>query len=297
MENIITNIKMVISLLIIPFKILVRMPSFILNAIRPFKQIFKKANSYYADYQKFMGISDMPEFGLIYHRLNPVGRATEDFGSCGCDMYILNLNNGAYNKKLKATLFHEFTHIYDDELFIKKHRIGNTDIGNRRKYVYEEIHAEQVKILYMLGCKIITDISKIDHNTMLLGIRNKMVTFHDYCIEYRDELNAKIDIMKSLQNSNGIFSMSIEKCNQNINFILYYIGTISIYKKYCTYDIDNVMDVSYITDYLGQGIKRLVEIYCTDTDMEDIPKGTIIESSYIRVDIMNFIKNELRIVK
>ena len=45
MGNIITNIKMVISLLIIPFKILICIPSFILNAIRPFKQVFKKANS------------------------------------------------------------------------------------------------------------------------------------------------------------------------------------------------------------------------------------------------------------
>lgn len=57
------------------------------------------------------------------------------------------------------------------------------------------------------------------------------------------------------------------------------------------------MDLSYIIDYLGEGIKRLLEIYCTDTDIEDIPKGIILESGNIRIDIINFMKNELRIVK
>lgn len=276
----------------IPFKILLRIPRFVINATRPFRQVYKKTNNCYAEYQNFMCTSGMPEYGLIYRRLNPSDKA-EEYYDCG--MYMLNVYNGAYTKKLKAILFHEFTHIYDDELFIKKHCISNNDNTKRKKWVYKEVHAEQIKTLCMLGFKTINDIPPIDHNTIIKGMRNKKITFHDYCIEYRDELNKKIDIMKSLQNG-GVFKMSLGQCNQNINYILYYIGIISVYKKYCTYDIDNVMDLSYVADYLGQDINRLLEIYCNN-NIEEIPKGIIIESGDIRMKLIKYIVEDLKIVK
>lgn len=283
--------KVLISLLAIPFKILLRLPRFIINAIRPFNQVYRKSNQYYVDYQKFMCISNMPEFGLIYHRLNPLDKAEEYYQ---CDMYMLNVYNGAYGSKLKATLFHEFTHIYDDELFVKKFCISNSDNTKRKKWVYKEIHAEQIRMLYMLGCTTINDIPQINHNTILKGLGSKKISFYDYCIEYRNELNNRIDIMKALQN--GVLKMNLKQCCQDINYILYYIGIISIYKKYCTYDIENVMDLSYVANYLGQGINRLVEIYC-ENNIEDIQKCTIIESGNIRWQIIKYIVEELKIVK
>ena len=283
--------KVLISLLAIPFKILLRIPRFIINAIRPFNQVYKKSNIYYADYQKFMCTSGMPEYRLIYHRLNPIDKAEEYYQ---CDIYMLNVYNGAYSNKLKATLFHEFTHIYDDELFIKKHCVGNSDNNKRKKWVYKEIHAEQIKTLYMLGCDTISDIPQIDHNTILRGMGNKKITFHDYCIEYKNELNKIIDIMKALQN--GVLKMSLKQCSQDINYILYYIGIASIYNRHCTYDIDNILDLSYIADYLGDGVKRLLDIYCND-NIDDISKGIIIESGNIRWNIIKYIVEELKIVK
>lgn len=283
--------KILISLLMIPFKIFLRLPRFIINVLRPFRQVYKKSNQYYTDYQRFMCISDMPDFGLIYHRLNPIDKAEEYYQ---CEMYMLNVYNGAYNDKLKATLFHEFTHIYDDELFIKKHCISNSDNNKRKKWVYKEIHAEQIKTLYLLGNNTICDIPTIDHNTIIRGMRNEKISFHDYCIEYRDELNKIIDIMKSLQK--GVFKMSLKQCCQDVNYILYYIGIASIYNRYCRYDIDTVLDLSYVANYLGQGINRLLEIYCNN-NIEDIPKGTIIESGNIRWQIIKYIVEELKIVK
>lgn len=135
-------------------------------------------------------------------------------------MYMLNVYNGAYSDNLKATLFHEFTHIYDDEVFIKKHCISNSDNSKRKKWVYKEIHAEQVKTLYMLGYNTISDIFPIDHNTILRGVGNKKISFYNYCIEYRNELNKKIDIMKSLQN--GVLKMSLKQLSgYKLYFILY----------------------------------------------------------------------------
>lgn len=76
--------KILISLLAIPFKILIRLPRFIINAIRPFEQVYKKSNQYYTDYQAFMCTSDMPDFGLIYHRLNPIDKAEEYYQNVKC---------------------------------------------------------------------------------------------------------------------------------------------------------------------------------------------------------------------
>lgn len=83
--------KIIKSLIALPFKILIRTPRFVINAVTPFKQVYKKANDYYAEYQNIMCTCGIPEFGLIYHRLNPICKVTEDYGSCGCDMYILNV--------------------------------------------------------------------------------------------------------------------------------------------------------------------------------------------------------------
>lgn len=273
-------------------KMLLGIPIFIINAIRPFKNVYNETQKYYAEYQIFMQTSNMPEFGLIYHRFNPIGCATENYKF---DMYILNLNNGAYNDGLKGTLYHEFTHIYDDEWFAKKHHINNNDSTKRKKWVYKEIHAEQIRTLYMLGASVNNNVTEITYDRIMLGMGRKRISFHDYCIEHKETLISSINFMKAIK-KNGKIKINISFCNKLVDCILYYIGIVSVYKKHCTYDIDNILDLSYIADYLGDGIKRLLEIYCND-NIEDISKGIIIESGNIRWDIIKYIVEELRIVK
>lgn len=273
-------------------KILLGIPMFIINIIRPFKKVYEKTQKYYAEYQIFMQTSNMPEFGLIYHRFNPIGCATENYES---DMYILNLNNGSYDDELKGTLYHEFTHIYDDEWFIKKHHISNNNSTKNKKWVYEEIHAEQIRTLYMLGVSVINNVPEITYDKLMLGMGRKRISFHDYCIEHKETLISSVRFMKTI-NKNGKIKISISFCIKLVDCILYYIGIVSIYHKYCTYDIDNILDLSFIADYLGNGVKRLLEIYCND-NIEDISKETIIESGNIRWNIIKYIVEELKIVK
>ena len=201
---------------------------FTINAVRPFKKVYSKIKDCYIDYQAFMCTSSMPEYKLIYHRFNPVGRATESYKS---DMYVVNLNNGAYDFNFKGTLYHEFTHIYDDEWFIKKHCVSNNESTKRKKWVYKEIHAEQIRTLYMLGFKAINDNPQITYDKLMLGTGRKKISFHDYCIEYRDTLISSVNLLKTLS-KNKMIKISINFCSQLVDCILYYIGIVSIYKKY-----------------------------------------------------------------
>ncbi len=208
----------------------------------------------------------------------------------GCE-----LNDCPTNLKIFGTLYHEFTHIYDDEWFAKKHQISNSDSNTIKKWVYEEIHAEQIRTLYMLGAKSINDIPEVTYDKLMLESGRKPVSFYDYCMENKDIIVNSMNLIKRLS-SGGITKINIRFCYQLIDYILYYIGIISIYNRYCTYDLDNIMDLSYIADYLGDGVKRLLEIYCND-NIEDIPKCTIIESGNIRWQIIKYIAEELKIVK
>ena len=164
----------------------------------------------------------------------------------------------------------------------------------RKKWANKEIHAEQIKTLFLIGAKTKNDIPKITYNQIIC--MDKDITFQEYCLREKKVLISLIDYFKTLKKS-GRFKISEKNCWQYVDCIMYYIGIVSVYKKYCTYDIDSIMDLSYVADYLGKGINRLLEIYCMDNKIEDISKEVIIESGNIRMGIINHIEKELRIVK
>lgn len=116
----------------------------------------------YKEYQKFMHITDMPEYKIYIkskrksYFLHSLDMACEEYEQ---GKYYLYVSDVAYDINIKKEiLFHEFTHIYDREyLYNKYHFSKEGKLADINIHPFTEIHAEQVRFLYMLGCKDIND--------------------------------------------------------------------------------------------------------------------------------------------
>lgn len=225
----------------------------------------------YKEYQLFMETSDMPDFNLYFKVQHGLELAsTEYVKEQGHNLYISDAIFKESNKK--ARLFHEFTHIYDKEYLDKMYGFTKgASRSDRCTHVYTEIHAEQIRFMYMLGCKTVTDIPKnITHNTIICDLYGEEKTFYDYLKNYKTEMERHYikDVKKQILKGNTLNESAVEGM---VNKICYYIGALTVYQRYCDYRIDDVVNLSSLSDYWNIDIEKIIEFYCT----HDLYKPTI----------------------
>lgn len=56
-----------------------------------------------------------------------------------------------------------------------------------------------------------------------------------------------------------------------VDKICYYIGALTVYQKYCNHKVDDVMDLSKLSDYWNIDIGKIINFYCT----HDLYKPTV----------------------
>lgn len=234
-------------------------------------ELKQEINDIYKEYQVFMETSDMPGYNLIFKEQRKCEiAATEYVKGQGHNLYISDTLFKEPNKK--ARLFHEFTHIYDKEYLDAVYGFTKgTARSDRCTHVYTEIHAEQVRFLYMLGCNSITDEPKnVTENTIIYDLCGKETTFYDYLKNYKIKLELYYveDVKKYISKIRTLNESAVEGM---VDKICYYIGALTVYQKYCNYKLDDIMDLSVISDFWNIDMGAIIDFYRT----HDLYKPTI----------------------
>lgn len=211
----------------------------------------------YREYQKFMQTSNMPSYIFRYVKQNGTTIAEERFENNKYNLIIADTLCTTYIGAAKGVLFHEFTHIFDEEELVIKYGFSHDD--RNTPYVYKEIHAEQIKTLYLLGCKTIDDLESIDENRVSFHHKKKMYNISDYLIECQKELRENIELIEYAKAKN--IKINIYEFNNILNRIFYYVGTFSIYLKFCNINSYNEFDTKDVWDYYGYGINLLPKVF------------------------------------
>ena len=94
--------------------------------------------------------------------------------------------------------------------------------------VHLEIHAEQVRFLYMLGCKTISDVPQnVSHNSIIYDLNGNQITFYDYLHTLRERIINEY-VVKIQESKTETIQFSI--IDSLVNKICYYIGALTVYQ-------------------------------------------------------------------
>jgi hypothetical protein len=245
----------------------------------------------YIDYQKFMKTSHMPSYRFIYTSQKGTTIAEMRYDRKQYNLIVADTLETNHKEEVRAVLYHEFTHLYDEENFVKEYGFSHDD--RNTPYVYKELHAEQVKTLFLLGCKTIDDVENIDIDSKTFFLNGKMYNIFDYLMMYKKEFANIIDqIEKAITDKKKI---NMYEFNNYLNRIFYYIGTVSVYIKFCNKKEFDELDINQVYDYFGFGLESLLDellknpIGCHTEEM-------IKKMGKIRTDIIVHFGTELNVI-
>lgn len=239
----------------------------------------------YEKYQLFMGITDMPNYEIHFKIKEKncfsysLDFACEEYEHGTYHLYVSDV---AYDSNVRTEiLFHEFTHIYDREYLYNKYRFPREGrMADINTHAFTEIHAEQVRFLYMLGCKTVNNIpDSIDHNIIVSDINGRQSSFYNYLKDYKDRID-KIFVQGVEKIKQKHEKISKETIENMVLQLLYYIGALSIYTKYCSYKSDELMDLSNLADRWHVDIDKVIDLYCNN-DINTLQKIDIVKKSEI----------------
>ena len=245
----------------------------------------------YREYQKFMQTSNMPSYIFRYVKQNGTTIAEERFENNKYNLIIADTLCTTYKDAAKGILFHEFTHIFDEEELVNVYGFSHDD--RNTPYVYKEIHAEQIKTLYLLGCKNIDDLGGIDKDRGSFQHKKSLYDIHDYLIECQKELRENIDLIENARQSNT--KIDVYEFNNILNRIFYYIGTSSIYLKYCDESAYDELDIKDVWNYYGYNMNVLLKAF-TENELGYHTKELIEEIAQIRLSIVMYYGGKLKLV-
>jgi hypothetical protein len=210
----------------------------------------------YIEYQQFMKTSNMPKYKFIYSNQKGTTIAEARYENNMYNLIIADTMYTTYKAGAKGTLFHEFTHIYDEEQLTNVYGFSHND--RNTPYVYKELHAEQVKSLFLLGCKTLDDIENVNPENKKFLYKQNLYTIYEYLLEYKTELINNIAMIEAAKKTNTKIDMY--EFNIILNRIFYYIGTASVYLKYCNDSVYNELDIQCVYDYYGFGLEFLIKV-------------------------------------
>lgn len=233
----------------------------------------------YGEYQAFMETSNMPNYNLHFRK-----RCNKklELASIECEhgIYHLYVSDEIYSSEIKKEiLFHEFTHIYDKEYLDKEYRF-NKD-GDRKTYVYTEIHAEQIRFLYMLGAKTVnSNLQNVNHNTIVYDMQGNKQSYFVYLQQFKSKLEklyvkdiSKTQFKRRTTSKDVVGSMATK--------FLYYIGAVTIYQRISDYQIDNLINMKEFDKCWNIKISDVLDFYLK----HDLDKSN--RSTLKKIDIIN----------
>ncbi len=167
--------------------------------------IIEQLNAYVDEYKIFMGIDKFPEYNLQTRTASIITAETQGFESVASTLYqpitgqhtlIISSNLNL----LRYVMFHEFTHMYDSELYVNGDKVRYLGLSG-----YTEYHASQIELAQLLGAKCFNDIPSFSMNTMISAISKETSVLqyvenkynHAINLFNRSDFPADLSILKS----------------------------------------------------------------------------------------------------
>lgn len=207
------------------------------------------------EYKDLLGIEYFPEYEIKYKELGLEKAAKQGYDSFATDFYdiptgrhTIEIWSKIYTLKTagKAVVFHELTHIYDDDVFV-----GNDKMKYLGNHAYEEYHASQVELLKLLRVKNLDGTitfsmqDKIDTVTGTKSINEYVEETH----KHATELISRID-----------FPANIDMLKSTLGIIFNYYGRRSLCKMYATDYIDS-LDNEVFKRFLTPQMEKVLNSY------------------------------------
>lgn len=183
------------------------------------KELMEMINRYEQEYIEFMRIDFFPNYDIVFYEIDmekvessgyvATAQAHYDIGQ---DKHYLKVCKNLLPEKF--IIFHEFTHIFDAEIFAKRNALSYIGLSG-----YTEYHASQVELMVLLNAKHITDKPNFSVNDEVL-FWGKKVQIIDY-------INAKHDLASFLFEKET-FPENIEMLKNALGILYNYWGLRSI---------------------------------------------------------------------
>lgn len=233
------------------------------------------------DYKRFVGIDDFPAFDLKSKEITEK-KALEQ-GSDALATAFYDTSTGKHTLEIWSKLclprmnaeyimFHEFTHIWDAEVYSQKENLKHTANGG-----YTEYHAAQIDFMKLLGAMKINEPFSFSINQKFETVGG-IKTGKEYVNMSRNLATALI--------SRKDFPANIGTLVTAMGAIFNYYGRRSICKMYAV-DYDDEADTSVIAQFLGENTINALDAFMID--WLDKEKISLIDEFYGRV-IVDFVK-------
>lgn len=193
--------------------------------------VSKQLMLYVEEYKAFIGINQFPQYTLQTHEASISTADSQGFEVAASAHYqpvtgrhtLLISTNLELSKYL---MFHEFTHMYDSELYVN---------GDKMRYAglsgYTEYHASQVELAQLLGAKTIDTVPPFSMNAIISTFSGKKSV-----LQYvQEKYQFAIDLF-----SRADFPASIDTLKSALGVLYNYWGFRSICMMYATDFVEKI---------------------------------------------------------
>ena len=237
--------------------------------------IKKYVQSCVDEYKSFVGISNFPSFSIKSKEMTLEKSQKQGFDAPAAVFYdiltgthSLEIWSKLYLPQMNAKylVFHEFTHIWDAEVYSQKDKVKH--MSNKG---YTEYHAAQIDFMKLLGAKSICEPFSFDVNQIFETVSGP---------KSASELVIMPLTLAAELISRNDFPANIETLTTTMGTIFNYYGRRSICKMYSVNYSDNA-DMSMIASFLGKDTVKVLDAYMLG--WFDKNKVESIDKLYIRM--------------
>lgn len=199
--------------------------------------ISKQLNVYINEYKDFMGIKQFPKYNLQTHKASISTADSQGFEVAAATFYqpltgehtLLISSNLNLSKHL---MFHEFTHMYDSELYVKGDKIRYAGLSG-----YTEYHASQIELVLLLEAKTIEAAPSFSMNKVISTFSGEKSV-----LQYVEEkYQHAIDLF-----SRSDFPANINTLKSALGILYNYWGLRSICEMYATDFVETIANEAFM---------------------------------------------------
>lgn len=205
-----------------------------------YQQVKNTIDNYIIEYNDFMGIDYSPNYELQFKEVSQEQADIDGFESPANTRFLIDLKKHilcvATNLSIeKYILFHELTHMFDSDLYVKNSKIRKMGLGG-----YTEYHASQVGFAELLGAFEVSNIKPFSMNDMCRTISGNKSIF-----EYVREKQQTAIFLFSKKG----FPIDFQRLSDSLGVLFNYWGVRSICEMYAT-DFVEIVDNDVFMEFI-----------------------------------------------
>lgn len=195
---------------------------------------------YYDDFKKFMKYNNLPDFKINYITIpTDTSVAYVDLPKDSKQPYVLNVRKDLLSimgRKAIPALYHEFTHIYDNE-------VCKYNLPHRKMYLmaYMEFHATIIQMMVATGYDYFDSNSKISLQSIIADGSRECTCKEYFEFETSNAKSLKVDTLDIKTSVNNLY-----------NAFLYYVGKMYFAQQHIKEDTSGLFSLEPFINMFGE---------------------------------------------